>query len=236
MGKARAEGSDAGRRPAAPSTPNTRVRRVAPLGMEFLNFFGVAGVSGLVLAGYAYVNTFYDRFGLGLSELGIGYLDTLEYAAYLVEQKDFAFGALVAALVTSGAVTYARRNFRELGFYLCTALVFLGVVCVAVWRGAAEAHEYADKMLLGRTGKIAYCILRPEADIDSEMRDAFEQVTLKERVRMLHQDAEMVYLFVLSAKSAENVAMTAAEMRELRGQHLAISRKDISHCRVFGHE
>ena len=137
----------------------TPSRDLSPVALDFLKFFGIAGIAGLFLAGYSYADTFYDRFGLALHEVGIGYLETIEFAAYLLGEDFVVLVAVAVALLSSGAVAWVRYSFSDFGFYLSVAIIFLLLSYFAVYGGSTMANSYANGVIRGDEGRLAYCQL-----------------------------------------------------------------------------
>ena len=211
---------------------DTPTRHLSSAGLDFLKFFAFAGFAGLFLVAYSYVNRLYDRFGLALNEVEIGYLDTFEYAAYLLGDIGVAAAAIGAAVFASAVVAWARYAFDDLVFYLSVVILFLILAFIAVLGGASKADGYANQVILGAKGRMAYCAIAKASGIDPDAKASFDKVTNEHRVRMIHQTKDMVYLFVVpQPREAEN--QSASEKQEKYGEHVAFRRDDVSHCRVF---
>ena len=195
---------------------------LSPAGLDFLKFFGFATVAGLFLAGYSYVDTLYDRFGLALHEVGIGYLETIEFSAFLLGDDAVVFAAIFVIVTFSAVVAWVRYVFGNFGFYLAVVILSLLLAYLAVLRGSAMANGYANELIVGDKGRRAYCRLKPEADISSEFRKSFVRVTKEHRVRKFKETQDMMYLFIVSAPDEE----------PNDGQSLSIQKALLSHCRV----
>lgn len=195
---------------------------LGPAGLEFLKFFILAGFGGLFLVGYSYVNRFYDRFALALHEVDVGYLETLEYVAYLFGRDDIALIAIAIAALASLIVAGARILLGDLWFYPVVLALFVLLAFVAAQGGAYKANSYADRLIRGEVGRPAYCAIRQDVDFPPRVKESFDDITKRGLVRMLHQTEEMVYLFVVPQDSGAS-----------HGEHLAFQRDDLSHCRVF---
>ena len=211
---------------------DTPTRDLAPAGLDFLKFFAFAGFAGLFLVAYSYVNRLYDRFGLALNEVEIGYLDTFEYAAYLLGDIGLAVAAIGAAVLAAGVVASTRYVFDDLGFYLSVVVIFLILACTAVLGGISKADGYANQVILGDRGRMAYCEIAKGSGIAPRTEANFQKVTNENRVRMIHQTKDMVYLFVVP-QSREPANQSASDKQEKYGEHVAFRRDDLSHCRVF---
>lgn len=207
---------------------DTAPRNLSPVALDFLKFFGLAGIVGLFLAGYSYVDTFYDRFGLALHEVAIGYLETIEFVAFLLEDYRFILASIVVAVAFSASVAYVRFAFGDFGFYLSIAILFLLLSYLAVFGGSRVAHSYADNIILGNEGRKVYCELKYSADFHEDFRESFSKVTKSGRVRKIKETETMIYLFVVpESKPAE-----VQHQEPSHGESLEIQKNDISLCRV----
>lgn len=207
---------------------DTAPRNLSPAALDFLKFFGLAGIVGLFLAGYSYVNTFYDRFGLALHEVGIGYLETIEFVAFLLEDYRFILASIVVAVTFSSLVAYIRFAFGDFGFYLSIAILFLLLSYLAVFGGSRVAHSYADNIILGDEGRKVYCELKNSADFHKDFRKSFIKVTADGRVRKIKETETMVYLFVVPDPESKS----AHQEHDDHGESLEIQKNDVSLCRV----
>ena len=122
--------------------------------------------------------------------------------------------------------------FDDHRFYLSVVIIFLVVACIAVFGGASLADYYAKKVISGQYGRLAYCELRPKADIDVSVRQSFENMTEAKRVRMIYQGKKMVYLFVVPQSPGDDNGSKSSTQKRF-GEHLSLHRDDLSHCRVF---
>ena len=195
-------------------------------GLYFLKFFGLAGIAGLFLVGYSYANTFYDRFGLALHEVGIGHLETIEFTTYLFQDYRVVIGAISVVVIFSLLAAWAGYSFENFGFYLSVAILFLLVSFISVYSGALLADNYATKIVQGTHGRPAYCLLKQGSDFPQDFRASFERVTNESRMVKIKETKTMLYVFVVPQ----------ADRRETsdHGESLSIQKSDISHCRVGG--
>ena len=221
----------------------TPSRDLSPVALDFLKFFGIAGIAGLFLAGYSYADTFYDRFGLALHEVGIGYLETIEFAAYLLGEDFVVLVAVAVALLSSGAVAWVRYSFSDFGFYLSVAIIFLLLSYFAVYGGSTMANSYANGVIRGDEGRL--CQLAPKGMFTTNFRETFKLATQECRVRKIKETKEMMYLYVIPITPSEgqerpDKSLCPDEQQPTRqqreapdhGTSLGIQKDHLTHCRI----
>ncbi len=212
-----------------PRTSNDRPKpKLRRAGLEFLKFYILTGFMGLFLAGFSYVNQLYDRFALALHEVGIGYLETFEYVAHLFGHDEMGFTSVAIATIvlTSVFVAGARILLDDVWFYPSVLLLLMCLAFLAIKGGTYYANSYVDGLIEGEIGRPAYCAVKEDAGIPARVKESLEEVSKEGRIRMLHQTEEMVYLFVRKE----------LEPGDVYGEHLALRREDLSHCRVIAGE
>lgn len=213
---------------ATGSRDDATTRRPPLVGLDFLKFFGLGGIGGLLLAGYAYVDTFYGRFGLALHEIGIGYLETIEFVAFLLKDYYFVIASIVVAILSSAAVAYVRFSFGNFGFYLSVAIIFLLIAHLAVFGGSQMAHSYADDLIEGKRGRLVYCELKGDADFHEDFRNSFFRWTKDDRILKVKETETMIYLTIVAGRKPTN----ERDREPNHGQTLAIQKDALSICRV----
>ena len=196
----------------------------SPDAADFMRFFSIAGIAGVFLAGYSYANEFFDYFGLSLYEVDIGYLETIEFVTYLLQDYGVVLGGVGIITLFSLAVSWARYGFGNFGFYLSVAVLFLVVSSLAVYSGTLKAKDDATKFVKGSHGRVTYCRLKSSADFSEAFRRSFERVTSAHRVVKVIETSTTMYLFVVPSELKE----------DYHGDSIGIQKADISHCRVAG--
>lgn len=196
----------------------------SPDAANFMKFFAIAGIAGVFLAGYSYANEYFDFFGLSLHEVDIGYLETIEFVTYLLQDYGVVLGGIGIVTVFSLAVSWARYGFGNFGFYLAIAVLFLVVSSLAVYSGTLKAKDDAAEFVMGSHGRVTYCVLRSGADFSEEFKRSFKQVTLEHRMVKIIETSTTMYLFVVPSELKE----------DHHGDSIGIQKTDISHCRVAG--
>ena len=94
--------------------------------VDFMKFFGVAGTVSLFLSGFTYASVYYQKFGLLLVELGIGYLETIEFVVYLFSDHWVpTFGAICIAIVSFLVMIAVRYRLGNMGVYIAVTPLFL---------------------------------------------------------------------------------------------------------------
>ena len=202
-------------------------------GLEFFRFTLIAGAGGLYLAGYSHVHTVYRRFGLSLHEVGIGYLEALDFTIYMVRQPVVLYYCIGAIFAFSGAAAAFRYVFDDFGFYVWFAILLLLLAFSAGYAGSVMGNDYADRVMTDyvspdrerrRGGRLAYCVLTENADIPKAVREQFQEMTNSERVRMIKQTEDRVFLYLLQSGNVKEAPN--------HGDHITFSMEDISFCRV----
>ena len=197
----------------------------SPDAVNFMRFFTIAGIAGVFLAGYSYANEYFDYFGLSLHEVDIGYLETIEFVTYLLQDYGVVLGGIGIVTLFSLAISWARYGFGNFGFYVSIAVLFLVVSSLAVYSGTLKAKDDAEKFVKGTHGRVAYCQLKSSADFSADFRHSFERVTREHRVIKVIETSTTIYLFVVPTNLNEE---------NYHGDSIGIQKGDISHCRVAG--
>ncbi len=199
--------------------------------LEFFKFVLITVLFGLNLAGYTYIDTVYNRFGLSLHQFGIDYTKAPEFTIFFLHQPYVVLLSIVVILAFSAAAAWARYSFENFGFYLLFGILLIVLVYFAGYAGVLAGNAYAESIIRGVGGKHAYCVLKRESGFDKEITDDFRKVTSEGRVRMITQTEQMIYLYIVTPPgSAEQQQL--AEHRH--GEHIAIPLDAISFCRVSG--
>ena len=126
-------------------------------GFEFFKFSAFAGITGLFVSGYSYVDTFYSRFGLGLHEFGIGHLESIEFTVFLLRDPYVLFSSIGVIFVFSVVAAWIRYSFGSFGFYVSFATLFLLFVYLAGYGGSLKANTFADGIIQRQKGQA--CLL-----------------------------------------------------------------------------
>ena len=221
---------------------------------SLVKIFGPASVAYLFIsityffvAGYFYANTYYDRFGLQLHEIGIGYLEVIEVSMHIFRKYNhYAIGASVILVVffTVAYINYissrhgASPNSPEdhstpgtskgrwnLYLTLALALMLFGSIYVSAFIGHCLGNQYATRIVKGIEGRTAYCELRKNK-YSEKFRKRFKEVTNEHRVIKIKETETMMYLFVVPQPE---------ELEESdHGESFGFHKSDISYCRVAG--
>ena len=171
----------------------------------------------------------YNRFGLALHEIGVDYLETLEFTVYMLRQPIVLFssiGVILAFAASAASISYSFENF---GFYVSLAIVLLLFSYFAGYVGSLTGNAYANHIINDKGGRHAYCVLNDDADFDDAIKSDFQKMTSDGRVRMIKQAQGMIYLYIVPLPEPIDRKKQGGNRH---GDHMLIPMDAVSFCRV----
>ena len=168
--------------------------------------------------------------GYPCTRFGIGYLTAMDFTIFMVRQPPVLYYSIAAVVLFSAAAGAIRYVFDDFGFYVWFAILFLIVAFSAGYAGSLTGNKYANRIMTvddqgRRGGRLAYCVLKEKAEIPEEIKYEFQEMTTDERVRMIKQAEDRVFLYILPSPAPTEVPD--------HGDHITIPMEAISFLPCF---
>lgn len=221
------------------------------IGSLIARVFGTASIAylfiwivHLFIIGYSYANTYYERFGLQLHEIDVGYLETIEFSAHLSRDFQVISLGIISAIffviiygyyfvssvhrASSDLSTDRFTSKERWNLFLALALVLalFGFGYSSIFIGHQLGNEYATRIVKGIDGRTAYCELKEYKFPNEEFKEKFKKATNGGRVIKIKETKKMMYLFI--PPKPEKLEESD------HGDSYVFHKSDISHCRVAG--
>ena len=196
---------------------------------DFVAFLVSIALAFIVFTGFAYRSAFFKSLGIPLGEQDFDFAGLLLRGLFLMQSWDVFFGVGLAFGVL--IFVYLRTNRSEpILHYGSMAVMFVGATWGAGVLGAWKGEEHARLMVSDNYGTPAICVLRPKApkdgtDQDETMvREVFKKLGEGLQLKIVLETKDFMY-FAVQLKPAPEI---------LKGQSVAIPKKDIAYCRFIG--
>lgn len=165
--------------------------RLATITLDGFKWFLSAIIGLLTFLGVTYQLAYYRTFGIG------DFTSTADLTRVAINAVGLmARPSVSLPLIAVAVVAYAVLLISKARLYR-TVLIVAAVLCfiIAVRAGEREASKDARQLLEGNTGRVAWCLPKPNA-FDPAMQDVFNRTTAAGKFRLLFEDDG--YLFLTS--------------------------------------
>ncbi len=196
---------------------------------DFVAFLVSIALAFVVFTGFAYRAALFKTLGVPLAEQEFDFGGLLLRGLNLMQVWYIGLGA--SAFFGILLLTYFQTSrARPLLHYGSMALMFVGATWGAGLMGSKMGTWHAALMTTENYGTPAVCVLRPkgerEGTSDSEdlVRGIFEQLSGNLQLKIVSETKDFMY-FAVQLEEAPAI---------LKGQSIAIPKKDIAYCRLIG--
>ncbi len=198
--------------------------KMAEFNADFVKIFTSALGVGIVILGYSYTHTFFRSFGLSLYQLKMEWIDILFRGITLIQ--DWRVAGVFAFSILLGSLLFSIRNLvGSATKVLIVSFTVFGFLLLATWGGQALGYTHARAIWAHGAGKVAFCRIDDSDAALKPLVDKINALSLKQKIRLIHQSKEQTHLAPVFEKIATN---------QTTGEAYVIPTKSIIYCRVIG--